>query len=174
MNEEKKQDQISLENIKLVKKRNHNSLSKKNKYDSKDFANAFSTILKSKIKAHKKNNPILIRCKNTINKVNTFNQEVKLKKILRENKKIRLQSSHRIKLYSNEDEEKNVADINREREMRLEAQKGVVRLFNIILSSRNKVFKDGIDSNIRNDSKNEFDKISKEDFLELMQSKIHD
>lgn len=151
---------------------------KKNKKDegAESFGAAFKAIVGSHIKAHQRKDPILARNKTTLKKLESEKLEAKAKRLLVSEKR-QLQDKHRVKnLLPSADEPEKVRDLlDREKKMKKIAQKGVVRLFNAILSTqiqtnlemeRNKVLGESKKEALLND-------ISKEKFLDLVQAAGH-
>lgn len=146
---------------------------KKNLDDgSESFANAFNSIIGSRLKAYDRKDPILVRNKRTLKKLESDKLEAKAKKLLLKEKK-ELQDKHRIKnLLPSADKPELVRDIiENERKMKKTAQKGVVRLFNAVLSTQIKTNQHMSGEKVGQTKKEELmNEISKEKFLDLVQA----
>ncbi|ODV82395.1 Rrp15p-domain-containing protein [Suhomyces tanzawaensis NRRL Y-17324] len=146
---------------------------KKNLDDgSESFAGAFNAILGSRLKAYDRKDPILARNKLTIKKLESDKLEAKAKRALLSEKKS-LHDKHRItELLPSANEPGKVREIiENERKLKKVAQKGVVRLFNAVLSTQVRTNQD-MDKEIGGQSKKEelMNEISKEKFLDLVQA----
>ena len=114
---------------------------KKNKDDgSESFANAFTSIINSKLKAYNRKDPILAGNKTTLKKLESEKLENKAKRALLMEKK-QFQDKHRIKqllpaAVEGTDSNQVREILDKERQMKKIAQKGVVKLFNAILSTQ--------------------------------------
>lgn len=146
---------------------------KKNVDDgSASFATAFNAIIGSKLKAHTRKDPILARNKITLKKLESEKLESKAKRALLAEKK-HLHDDHRIKqlLPSSHEPEKVRATIERERKLKKVAQKGVVRLFNAVLSTQVRTNEEISKEKVGQTKKEELmNEISKEKFLDLVQA----
>ncbi|KAI5965244.1 RRP15 [Candida pseudojiufengensis] len=146
---------------------------KKNKDDgSESFANAFSSIVNSKIKAYDRKDPILARNKVTLKKLESEKLENKAKKAILAEKK-QFQDKHRVKQLlpvSIDDSNENVRiALTKEKNMKKIAQKGVVKLFNAVLSTQIKTNLE-VNGTKMGVSKKEdlMTDVSKEKFLDLI------
>lgn len=146
---------------------------KKNLDDgSESFANAFNSIIGSHLKAYDRKDPILVRNKRTIKKLESDKLEAKAKKLILKEKK-ELQDKHRVKnLFPSSVEPELVRElIDNERKMKKTAQKGVVRLFNAVLSTQIKTNQQLAGEKVGQTKKEELmNEISKEKFLDLVQA----
>lgn len=109
--------------------------SKKQKNNgSESFAKAMSAILDSKVKAHDRKNPILIRSKKTAKELESAKLEAKARRALNAEKKISLDKDRVTNLIP---EENATHILEQERKLRKIAQRGVVQLFNAIQAAHN-------------------------------------
>lgn len=146
---------------------------KKNLDDgSSSFASALNAIVGSKLKAYDRKDPILARNKVTLKKLESDKLESKAKKALLTEKK-ELHDKHRIKniLPSTIGPLELSEMLEKERKLKKIAQKGVVRLFNAVLSTQVKT-NEAIQQEKVGDTRKEelFNEISKEKFLDLVQA----
>lgn len=164
--EDESEDESDEENIPKLKK-------KKNLDDgSESFSNAFSAIIGSRLKAYDRNDPILARNKTTLKKLESDKLEAKAKKLLLSEKK-QLHDKHRVKnLLPSADEPEKVRDlIGHEKKLKKVAQRGVVRLFNAVLSTQIKTNQQISGEKVGQTQKEELmNEISKEKFLDLVQA----
>lgn len=146
---------------------------KKNTDDGADsFASAFSAIIGSKLKAYDRKDPILARNKKTLKKLESDKLEAKAKRLLLNEKK-QIQDKQRVKvLLPSADEPEKVKEmIENERKLKKIAQKGVVRLFNAVLSTQIKTNLEISQEKVGQSKKEELmNEISKEKFLDLVQA----
>ncbi|KAK6457204.1 Rrp15p-domain-containing protein [Scheffersomyces xylosifermentans] len=146
---------------------------KKNLDDgSESFANALNAIVGSKLKAYDRKDPILARNKITLKKLESDKLENKAKRALLGEKK-QLQDKHRIRnLLPKASEPEKVREIiESERKLKKVAQKGVVRLFNAVLSTQIKTNQEISKEKVGQTKKEELmNEISKEKFLDLVQA----
>lgn len=147
---------------------------KKRKTDdgSQQFANAFNAILGSKLKAHKRNDPIMARSKNVQKQLDSAKLEAKAKRQLLAEKKT-LQDRHRVKnlLPSASEPERVRSMIEEEKKLKKVAQKGVVRLFNAVLLTQVKTSQEISGEKVGAVRKEELiNEVSKEQFLDLVQA----
>lgn len=146
---------------------------KKNLDDgSESFANAFTAIVGSKLKAYDRKDPILARNKVTLKKLESEKLENKAKRALLAEKK-QLQDRFRIKqlLPSASEPEKVRETIEKEKKLKKIAQRGVVRLFNAVLSTQIKTNQEISKEKVGQSRKEELmNEISKEKFLDLVQA----
>ncbi|KAI5952395.1 RRP15 [Candida jiufengensis] len=147
---------------------------KKNKDDgSESFATAFNSIVNSKIKAYDRKDPILARNKITLKKLESEKLENKAKKAILAEKK-QFQDKHRIKqllpITTAEDSNENIKSLlSKERSMKKIAQKGVVKLFNAVLSTQIKTTTELNNVKMGVSKKEELmTDVSKEKFLDLI------
>jgi hypothetical protein len=142
---------------------------------SQEFASAFNAIIGSKLKAHKRNDPIMARSKNVQKQLDSAKLEAKAKKQLLAEKKA-LHDSHRVKnlLPSANEPEKVRSMIEDEKKLKKVAQRGVVRLFNAVLSTQIKTTQEVSGEKVGLVRKEELlNEVSKEQFLDLVQAAGH-
>ncbi|KAK6465453.1 Rrp15p-domain-containing protein [Scheffersomyces coipomensis] len=146
---------------------------KKNLDDgSASFANAFTAIIGSKLKAHNRKDPILARNKITLKKLESDKLENKAKSALLNEKK-QLQDQFRVRnlLPSANEPEKVREVLEHEKKLKKVAQKGVVRLFNAVLSTQIRTNQEISKEKVGKTKKEELmNEISKEKFLDLVQA----
>lgn len=146
---------------------------KKNLDDgSESFANAFNAIVGSRLKAYNRKDPILAKNKTTLKKLESDKLEAKAKRLILSEKK-QIHDKHRIKnlLPSADEPEKVRTIIQNERQLKKVAQKGVVRLFNAVLSTQIKTNQELGQEKVGQAKKEELmNEISKEKFLDLVQA----
>lgn len=147
---------------------------KKRKVDedgSQAFTKAFDSIMGSKLKAYKRKAPIMARNKLVQKQLDSDKLELKAKRELLSEKK-RLQDKHRVKNLLPTAEDSNVRElIENEKKLKKIAQKGVVRLFNAVLSTQVRSTQDISKEKVGQVKKQElFNEMSKEKFLDLVQS----
>lgn len=146
---------------------------KKNLDDgSSSFASALNAIVGSKLKAYDRKDPILARNKVTLKKLESDKLESKAKKLMLTEKK-ELYDKFRVKKIlpssSNPQELKDILD--KERRLKKVAQRGVVRLFNAVLSTQIKTNQEISQEKVGEVRKEELmNEISKEKFLDLVQA----
>lgn len=146
---------------------------KKNLDDgSESFANAFNAIVGSRLKAYNRKDPILTKNKTTLKKLESDKLEAKAKRLILSEKK-QAHDKHRVKnlLPSASEPEKVRTIIHNERQLKKVAQKGVVRLFNAVLSTQIKTNQELGQEKVGQAKKEELmNEISKEKFLDLVQA----
>ncbi|CAI5759017.1 unnamed protein product [Candida verbasci] len=149
---------------------------KSNKDDgSESFANAFNSIINSKLKAYDRKDPILARNKVTLKKLESEKLENKAKRALLAEKK-QLQDKYRIKqllpVASSSENPNEIRQIlEKEKNLKKIAQKGVVKLFNAVLSTQIKTSASVGDVKLGSKSKEELlTEVSKDKFLDLIQA----
>lgn len=146
---------------------------KKNLDDgSESFANAFNAIVGSRLKAYNRKDPILTKNKTTLKKLESDKLEAKAKRLILSEKK-QVHDKHRVKnlLPSASEPEKVRTIIQNERQLKKVAQKGVVRLFNAVLSTQIKTNEELGQEKVGQTKKEELmNEISKEKFLDLVQA----
>lgn len=146
---------------------------KKNLDDgSESFANAFNAIVGSRLKAYNRKDPILTKNKTTLKKLESDKLEAKAKRLILSEKK-QVHDKHRVKnlLPSASEPEKVRTIIQNERQLKKVAQKGVVRLFNAVLSTQIKTNQELGQEKVGQTKKEELmNEISKEKFLDLVQA----
>ncbi|CCE62957.1 hypothetical protein TPHA_0D03210 [Tetrapisispora phaffii CBS 4417] len=154
--------------------------SKMSKHDdgSNDFSSAVTAILSSHLKAYDRKDPIMARNKKVLKK----NEEDKLeqqarKQLLVEKKKL-LSKSRKLDIIPVASEDNSGEEIRKilekEAKLRKVAQKGVIKLFNAILSTQVKTDKE-VNSTLgditnRNEKKQLITEVSKEKFLDLVKA----
>lgn len=146
---------------------------KKNLDDgSESFANAFNAIVGSRLKAYNRKDPILAKNKTTLKKLESDKLEAKAKRLILSEKK-QVHDKNRVKnlLPSASEPEKVRTIIQNERQLKKVAQKGVVRLFNAVLSTQIKTNEELGQEKVGQTKKEELmNEISKEKFLDLVQA----
>lgn len=139
---------------------------------AESFATAFNAIIGSRLKAHDRKEPILARNKTAIKKLESDRLEAKAKRALLADKAV-LHDKHRVKILlpTAEDGAKAREIIDKERKLKKVAQKGVVRLFNAVLSTQietnAEIGRERVGQTRKEELMNE---ISKEKFLDLVQA----
>lgn len=140
---------------------------------SESFATALTSIVNSKLKSYDRKDPILVRNKTTLKKLESDKLELKAKKALLQEKK-NFQDKYRIKNLlpiDNEQEPGKVRElIQKEKDLKKVAQRGVVKLFNAVLSTQIKTNQELGKEVIRGQTKKEelMNDVSKEKFLDLI------
>ncbi|ODQ79889.1 hypothetical protein BABINDRAFT_13490 [Babjeviella inositovora NRRL Y-12698] len=146
---------------------------KKNKDDgSAQFADALSAIVGSRLKAYDRKDPILARSKLTIKKFENDKLDAKAKRLISAEKKITLDIDRVKTLLPAADNEKAGEILAKERRLKKVAQRGVVKLFNAVLSTQVKTHTELGTQKIIGQTKKEemMTEISKEKFLDLVQA----
>lgn len=153
--------------------------SKKSKHDdgSKEFSNAVAAILSSHLKAYDRNDPIMARNKKVIKQNEADKLELKAKKALLAEKKKLLDKARKRNILPQAQgtDGENIRNIlEKESKLRKIAQKGVVKLFNAILSTQVKTNKEVSEhlGDIKNKQEREqlITDVSKEKFLDLVKA----
>lgn len=154
--------------------------SSKSKHDdgSEAFSSALTNILSSHLKAYDRKDPIMARNKKVLKKNDADKLEQKAKKALLTEKKKLLDKTRRkdiLPVVSADIGSEEIKDILwRERKLRKIAQKGVVKLFNAILSTQVKTEKEVSESlsdvKNRTEKKQLITEISKEKFFDLVKA----
>lgn len=146
---------------------------KKKKHKSNDgsesFANAFNNIVNSKLKLKDRSAPIMARNKTVLKKMESDKLEAKAKKAILAEKK-QLYDKHRVKNLLPSAEDDSVRDkLEHEKKLKKVAQKGVVRLFNAIMSTQIKT-NEAIKKEHGGEAKKQelLNEMSKEKFLDLV------
>ncbi|SCU80053.1 LADA_0B04786g1_1 [Lachancea dasiensis] len=146
---------------------------------SAGFSSALNAILGSHLKAHDRKDPIMARKKVTAKKLENDKLEQKAKRaMLAEKKKLLNKTRTKDIIPSVSAENESGTEIRevleKERRLRKIAQKGVVKLFNAILSTQVKSERDGAerigDVKNRTEKKELLTEISKEKFLDLVKA----
>ncbi|CCK68441.1 rRNA-processing protein RRP15 KNAG_0A07890 [Huiozyma naganishii CBS 8797] len=155
--------------------------SKNSKHDdgSADFSSALSSILGSHLKAYDRKDPIMARNKRVLKQTEADKLEVKAKKaILAEKRKLLNKTRKKDILTTDIDADDLRSVLEKESKLRKIAQKGVVKLFNAILSTQIKTDKETTDSlsDIKNKQERErlITEVSKEKFLDLVKAAGND
>lgn len=164
--EEDEEDDDDDENLPKLKKR------KKNVDDgSESFATAVNAILGSKLKAYDRKDPILARSKSTIKKAESEKLEAKARRALLAEKKV-IYDKDRVKdLLPKEDSIARVV-LEHERKLKKIAQRGVVQLFNVVMSTQNKTTQELSNTKVFGEEQKEkmISEISKEKFFDLVKA----
>jgi hypothetical protein len=92
-----------------------------------------SAILDSKVKAHDRKNPILIRSKKSAKELESAKLEAKARRALNSEKRALLDKDRKINLIP---EENATQALEHEKKLRKIAQRGVVQLFNAIQAAQ--------------------------------------
>lgn len=154
------------ENLPKLKKR------KKNKDDgSESFSNAVTAILGSKLKAYDRKDPILARSKQTIKKAESDKSEAKARReLLAEKKKV--YDKDRIKNLLPTDDSKAREVLEHEKRMKKIAQRGVVRLFNVVMSTQTRTSTEVNKTKVLGQDQKDklITEISKEKFFDLVKA----
>lgn len=155
--------------------------SKLSKHDdgSSGFSTAVNAILGSHLKAHDRKDPIMARKKGVVKKLESDKLEQKAKRALLAEKKKLLNKTRKKDIIPNVTAEAEsgteIRDVlEKERRLRKIAQKGVVKLFNAILSTQVKTERDGAErlADVKNraEKKELLAELSKEKFLDLVKA----
>ncbi|CCF56956.1 hypothetical protein KAFR_0B06600 [Kazachstania africana CBS 2517] len=159
--------------------------SKMSKHDdgSADFSSAVNAILSSHLKAYNRKDPIMARNKKVIKASENDKLEAQAKKALQAEKKKRLNKARKVDIIPTVSDETNSGEqireiLEKEAKLRKIAQKGVVKLFNAILSTQVKTEKE-VNENFhdiknQNDRKQLVTEVSKEKFLDLVKAAAED
>ncbi|KAH3675503.1 hypothetical protein WICMUC_002694 [Wickerhamomyces mucosus] len=161
---EDENDDDNDENLPKLKKR------KKNIDDgSESFANAVSAILGSKLKAYDRKDPILARSKQTIKKAESEKLEAKARQELLSEKK-KVYDKDRVKDLLPKNNENARSILEHERKLKKIAQRGVIRLFNVIMSTQNKTNSEASKTKVLGQDQKDklITEISKENFFDLV------
>lgn len=147
-------------------------LKKKKNIDdgAESFGTAFNAIIGSRLKAYDRKDPILARNKKPLKQFETDKLEAKAKRALLKEKK-QDHDKYRVKnLLPSADSEKVREVIEHEKKMKKIAQRGVVRLFNAVLSTQIKTNQAiGVEKVGQSKKEELMNEISKEKFLDLVQ-----
>ena len=155
--------------------------SKNSKHDdgSNEFSSAMSAILSSHLKAYDRKDPIMARNKKVLKENESSKLEYKAKKALVAEKKKLLNKTRKTDIIPIASDELHTGEeireiIAKEARLRKIAQKGVVKLFNAILSTQVRTNKEVEDTmgDIRNKSERRelITEVSKEKFLDLVKA----
>jgi hypothetical protein len=154
------------ENLPQLKKR------KKNKDDGNEsFANAVNAILGSKLKAYDRKDPILARAKQTIKKAESDKLEAKARReLLAEKKKVYDKDRVRDLLPQDDGTAREVLET--ERKLKKVAQRGVVKLFNVIMSTQTRTNSEVSKTKTLGEEQKDrlISEVSKEKFFDLVKA----
>ncbi|ODV62774.1 rRNA-processing protein RRP15, partial [Ascoidea rubescens DSM 1968] len=147
---------------------------------SKDFSNAITNILNSKLKSYDRKDPMLVRAKKSLKKFEEDKLESKAKRLLSIEKKS-LMDQNRIRHILPSAGDTNIREyFERERAFKKVAQRGVIKLFNAILSTQTQT-NTSVSNNLEKQKKKGFsinaqkkeellNDISKSKFLDLVKA----
>lgn len=138
---------------------------------SSSFATAVTAILGSKLKAYDRKDPILARAKVTLKKAESEKLEAKARRELLSEKR-KIYDKDRVRdLLPKEDSEAR-AVLEHEKKLRKIAQRGVVRLFNVIMTTQNKATAEIANTKVLDGDKREkmLSEVSKEKFFDLVKA----
>ncbi|KAG0662873.1 hypothetical protein C6P45_000956 [Maudiozyma exigua] len=155
--------------------------SKNSKHDdgSNEFSSAMSAILSSHLKAYDRKDPIMARNKKVLKENESSKLEYKAKKALVAEKKKLLNKTRKTDIIPIASDVHHTGEeireiIAKEARLRKIAQKGVVKLFNAILSTQVRTNKEVEDTmgDVRNKSERRelITEVSKEKFLDLVKA----
>lgn len=171
---EDEEDEEDEENFPLKKK------AKKSKHDdgSAEFSNAVNAILSSHLKAYDRKDPIMARNKKVLRQNDAEKLEQQAKRALLVEKKKQLNKARKKEIIPSVTDDKSGVEIRNalEKETRLRkiARKGVVKLFNAILSTQVGTAKEAETNlgGIKNASEREqlITEVSKEKFLDMVKA----
>lgn len=130
-------------------------VAKKSKKDSEAFSKAMSAILGSKIKAHDRKDPILVRSKKSAKVLEASRLEAKAKRALAAEKKSGLDKDRIKTLYSSEAKDLQ-GQLEYEKRLKKTAQRGVVKLFNAIQASQKSAAAESAPKNVVQEEKGMF------------------
>ncbi|KAL6949072.1 hypothetical protein ACO0QE_001560 [Hanseniaspora vineae] len=154
------------------------SKSSKSKHDdgSEAFSSAMNAILSSHLKAYDRADPIMARNKKILKKTEQDKLELKAKKALLAEKKRLLGKTRQQEIIPLEATQVTKT-LEKERKLRKIAQKGVVKLFNVIMSTQVKTDKEVNDkygnpnaAHKLGEKKKLISEVSKETFLDLVKA----
>lgn len=148
------------------------SLKSKSKGDgSSAFASALGAIVGSKLKAYDRKDPVLARSKKTIQNFENEKLEAKAKRALAAERKVDMEKGRERQLLP-QDAAGASAALLRERQLKKVAQRGVVKLFNAVLSTQTQTAQEMQHELARGLAKREelMNEMSKEKFLDLVQA----
>lgn len=100
------------------------------------FGKAFSAIMGSSIKAHAKENPILIRSKKSAKELEDSKLEAKARRLIKMEKKKAAEKDRVKQLVPLDQPEKAREILEQEKKLKKIAQRGAIRMFNAILASQ--------------------------------------
>jgi len=171
-------DLNDIENTNIVKKQKM----AKNDDGSEQFSSAMSAILGSHLKQYDRIDPIMARQKKALEKIEQDKLDEKARKLLSREKKKFLTKSRRSEIIPENITEDNSVQklLEQEKKLKKIAQKGVVRLFNVItttqLKTERQVSEKLASSNIKSIIHKEkeqsklISEVSKETFLDLVKA----
>lgn len=140
---------------------------KQKKNQKQSFSKAINAILSSKVKAHDRDDPILVRSKKTAKEIEATKLEMKAKRAINMEKRM-LKDKDRVKDILPKSEENAREVLEHEKKLKQIAQKGVVRLFNAIQAAQAKPNdKKSVGVTKQQEQVNE---MSKEKFLDLIRA----
>lgn len=160
--------------------------SKMSKHDdgSKEFSSAVNAILSSHLKAYDRKDPIMARNKKVLKKNDADKLESQARKAIANEKRKRLNKVRRKEIIPVLSKDSDVTSeeirqiLEKESKLRKVAQRGVVKLFNAILSTQVKTDKEVSEnlSNVKNqkEKKELITEVSKEKFLDLVKAAAQD
>lgn len=138
MDDASEDDELDIDEVSSSEEEAIEPTTKRKKNDPEDFANAMSKILASGLSTAKRTNPILARSieSKRLDEA-TLDEKIteKAKRQLNAEKKLKLEKNHNGTVIGATDEEQ-ARVIERERQLRKVAQRGVVRLFNAMRASQ--------------------------------------
>ena len=138
---------------------------------SSSFASAVNAILGSKLKKYDREDPIFARSKVTIKKAESEKLEAKARReLLAEKKKI--YDKDRVRDLLPKDDSNARAILEHEKKLKKIAQRGVVRLFNVIMTTQNRTSSEVSQTKVLDGEKKEklISEISKEKFFDLVKA----
>lgn len=148
----------------------------KKKKSSKDdgsssFSTAVSAILGSKLKKHDRDDPILVRSKQKIKKFEEDKLELKARRLINQERKLKLNANRVRDLLPKEDSKARLV-LLQEKAYKKVAQRGVIKLFNAVLLTQTASQKQISGEKVLGVDKREelINEISKEKFLDLVQN----
>lgn len=171
-------DLDDIENTNAVKKQKMS----KNDDGAEQFSSAMSAILGSHLKQYDRIDPIMARQKKALEKIEQDKLDEKARKLLSREKKKFLTKSRKSEIIPQDITEENSVQrmLEQERKLKKIAQKGVVRLFNVItttqLKTERQVNEKLASSNIKSIIHKEkeqsklISEVSKETFLDLVKA----
>lgn len=138
---------------------------------SSSFASAVTAILGSKLKAYDRKDPIFARSKVTIKKAESEKLEAKAKRELLAEKK-RVYDKDRVRDLLPKDDTTARAILEHEKKLKKIAQRGVVRLFNVIMTTQNRATQEVSQTKVLDGDKKEklISEISREKFFDLVKA----
>ncbi|GMM38820.1 Rrp15 protein [Saccharomycopsis crataegensis] len=152
--------------------RNNKPKRHKNDDGTESFSNAIGALLNSHLKAHDRADPIFVRQKKSILKQKQDEKlELKARKILNSEKKLRNEKSHITNLLPSAEASNARQVLEYERKLKKTAQRGVIKLFNAILTTQVGAQNEVKDEKMLFGKKEEkMNEISKEKFMDLVKA----